>query len=122
MVAVGSAESEQAAVDKTENFDLPWRCPAARAALPYGDDQVAPPAMTGGITLLAAECVAPPLLHVGPVHPFAEAPLVRLGDRLPFHQPRQRAYHGPVRGRPRRARPRHLHPPALDEVPGHGFR
>jgi len=32
--------------------------PAARAALPYGDDQVAPPAMAGGITLLAAECVA----------------------------------------------------------------
>ena len=45
MVAVGSAESEQAAVDKTDNFDLPWRGPAARAALPYGDDQIAPPAM-----------------------------------------------------------------------------
>jgi hypothetical protein len=58
MVAVGSAESEQAALDKTENFDLPWRGPAARAALPYGDDQIAPPAMAGGITLLAAECVA----------------------------------------------------------------
>jgi asparagine synthase (glutamine-hydrolysing) len=35
----------------------------ARAALPYGDDQIAPPAMAGGITLLAAECVAPPLLR-----------------------------------------------------------
>jgi hypothetical protein len=34
MVAVGSSESEQATVDKTENFDLPWRGPAARAALP----------------------------------------------------------------------------------------
>jgi asparagine synthase (glutamine-hydrolysing) len=87
MVAVGSAESAQAALDKTENFDLPWLGPAARAALPYGDDQIAPPAMAGGITLLAAECVAPPLLRAGlwPVHPFAEAPLVTLGDQLPFH-------------------------------------
>jgi hypothetical protein len=74
--------------------------------------------MADGITLLAAECVAPPLLRVGlwPVHLFAEAPLVRLGDQLPFHQPRQRADHGPVNGRPRRARPRHLHPQASDEV------
>ena len=87
MVAVGSAESEQAALDKTENFDLPWLGPVARAALPYGDDQIAPPAMAGGITLLAAECVAPPLLRAGlwPVHPFAAAPLVTLGDQLPFH-------------------------------------
>jgi asparagine synthase (glutamine-hydrolysing) len=87
MVAVGSAESEQAALDKTENFDLPWLGPAAGAALPYGNDQIAPPAMAGGITLLAAECVAPPLLKAGlwPVHPFAEAPLVTLGDQLPFH-------------------------------------
>lgn len=87
MVAVGSAESQQAALDKTENFDLPWLGPAARAALPFGDDQIAPPAMAGGITLLAAECVAPPLLRAGlwPVHPFAEAPLVTLGDQLPFH-------------------------------------
>jgi asparagine synthase (glutamine-hydrolysing) len=87
MVAVGSAESEQAAIDKTENFGLPWLGPVAQAALPYGDDQIAPPAMAGGITLLAAECVAPPLLRAGlwPVHPFAEAPLVTLGDQLPFH-------------------------------------
>jgi hypothetical protein len=74
MVAVGSAESEHAALDKTENFDRPWLGPAAHAALPYGDDQIAPPAMAGGITLLAV----PPLLRVGlwPVHPFAEPPLV----------------------------------------------
>lgn len=87
MVAVGSAESEQAALDKTENFDPPWLGPVARAALRYGDDQIAPPAMVGGITLLAAECVAPSLLRVGlwPVHPFAERPLVTLGDQLPFH-------------------------------------
>jgi hypothetical protein len=87
MVAVGSAESEQAALDKTENFNLPWLGPIASAALPYGDDQIAPPAMAGGITLLAAECVAPPLLRAGlwPVHPFAEPPLVALGDQLPFH-------------------------------------
>lgn len=87
MVAVGSVESEQAALDKTENFELPWLGPAARAALHYGDDQIAPPAMAGGITLLAAECVAPPLLRAGlwPVHPFTEAPLVTLGDQLPFH-------------------------------------
>ncbi|HUN34378.1 MAG TPA: asparagine synthase [Trebonia sp.] len=87
MVAVGSAESQQAAIDKVENFDLPWLGPAARAALPYGDDQIAPPAMAGGITLLAAECVAPPLLRAGlwPVHPFTEPPLVMLGDQLPFH-------------------------------------
>jgi asparagine synthase (glutamine-hydrolysing) len=87
MVAVGSAESDQAARDKAENFDLPWLGPVARAALPYGDDQIAPPAMAGGITLLAAECVAPPLLRAGlwPVHPFAERSLVTLGDQLPFH-------------------------------------
>jgi hypothetical protein len=87
MVAVGSAESEQAALDKRESFDLPWLGPVARAALPYGDDQIAPPATAGGITLLAAECVAPPLLRAGlwPVHPFAEPPLVALGDQLPFH-------------------------------------
>jgi len=43
--------------------------------------------MAGGITLLAAECATPPLLRAGlwPVHPFAEAPLVTLGDQLPFH-------------------------------------
>lgn len=43
--------------------------------------------MAGGITLLAAECVAPPLLRAGlwPVRPFAEQPLVTLGDQLPFH-------------------------------------
>jgi hypothetical protein len=29
----------------------------------YGDDHIAPPAMAGGITLLAADCVAPPLLR-----------------------------------------------------------
>jgi len=87
MVAVGSAESQRAALDKAENFDLPWLGPVASAALPYGDDQIAPPAMAGGITLLAAECVAPPLLRAGlwPVHPFAERPLVTLGDQLPFH-------------------------------------
>jgi hypothetical protein len=87
MVAVGSAESQQAALDKAENFDLPWLGPVARAALRYGDDQIAPPAMAGGITLLAAECVAPPLLRAGlwPVHPFAEPPLIMLGDQLPFH-------------------------------------
>jgi hypothetical protein len=87
MVAVGSAESRQAAIDKTENFDLPWLGPVARTALSYGDDQIAPPAMAGGITLLAAECVAPPLLRAGlwPLHPFAEPPLVTLGDQLPFH-------------------------------------
>src|SRR5262249_36810893 len=50
-------------IDKAEDFDLPWLGPVARAALPYGDDQIAPPAMAGWITLLAAECVAPPLLH-----------------------------------------------------------
>lgn len=87
MVAVGSAESRQAALDKTEDFNLPWLGSVARAALPYGDDQIAPPAMAGGITLLAAECVAPPLLRTGlwPLHPFAEPPLVTLGDQLPFH-------------------------------------
>jgi hypothetical protein len=87
MVAVGSAESEQAARDKAEKFDLPWLGLVARAALRYGDDQIAPPALAGGITLLAAECVAPPLLRAGlwPVHPFAERPLVTLGDQLPFH-------------------------------------
>jgi hypothetical protein len=31
MVAVGSAESEQAALGETENFDLPWRGPHARS-------------------------------------------------------------------------------------------
>ncbi len=43
--------------------------------------------MACGITVLAAECVAPPLLRAGlwPVRPFAEAPLVTLGDQLPFH-------------------------------------
>jgi hypothetical protein len=114
MVDVGSAESEQAALGKTANFDLPWRGPAARAALPYGDDQIAPPAMAGGVTLPAAECAAPPLLRVRlwPVHPFAEAPRVRLGEQIPFDQPRQRAHHGPAPGRPRCARPRRLHPQA----------
>jgi hypothetical protein len=83
MVALGSAESQQAAVDETENFDLPWLGPVARAALPYGDDQIAPPAAASGITLLAAECVAPPLPRAGlrPVHPFAGRPLVTLGDQ-----------------------------------------
>jgi hypothetical protein len=33
MVAVGSAASEQAAIDNAENFDLPWHGPAARVAL-----------------------------------------------------------------------------------------
>ncbi|WP_026415492.1 asparagine synthase [Actinomadura oligospora] len=87
MVAVGSAESAQAARDKRQNFDLPWLGPRARAGIEYGDDGIAPPAMAGGITLLAAECVAPPLLQAGlwPVHPFTHRALVELGDQLPFH-------------------------------------
>ena len=43
MVAVGSGPIRQAALDKIENFDLPWLGPLARAALRYGDDQIAPP-------------------------------------------------------------------------------
>ncbi|MGI5171713.1 asparagine synthase [Spirillospora sp. CA-253888] len=87
MVAAGSAESAQAAADKADDFDLPWLGPRARAAIEYGDDGIAPPATAGGITLLAAECVAPPLLKAGlwPVHPFADRALVHLGDQLPFH-------------------------------------
>jgi asparagine synthase (glutamine-hydrolysing) len=87
MVAVGSAESAQAAADKRQSFDLPWLGPRARAAIEYGDDDIAPPAMAGGITLLAAETVAPPLLRAGlwPVHPFAHPALVQLGDQLPFY-------------------------------------
>ncbi|XVQ11253.1 asparagine synthase [Spirillospora sp. CA-255316] len=87
MVAVGSPESAQAAVDKAENFDLPWLGPRARAAIEYGDDGIAPPAMAGGITLLAAETVAPPLIREGlwPVHPFTHRALVELGDQLPFY-------------------------------------
>lgn len=87
MVAVGADESEQAAADKREDFTLPWLGPRALAAIEYGDDGIAPPAMAGGITLLAAECVAPPLLQAGlwPVHPFADPALIELGDRLPFH-------------------------------------
>ncbi|MEW9556335.1 hypothetical protein [Nonomuraea sp. NPDC050783] len=45
MVAVGSAESAQAAADKRQSFDLPWLGPRARAAIEYGDDDIAPPAM-----------------------------------------------------------------------------
>jgi hypothetical protein len=43
--------------------------------------------MAGGITLLAAETVAPPLLRAGlwPVHPFTHRALIELGDQLPFH-------------------------------------
>ncbi len=87
MVAVGSAESAQAAADKVQSFDLPWLGPRTRAAIEYGDDGIAPPAMAGGITLLAAETVAPPLLRAGlwPVHPFAHPALVQLGDQLPFY-------------------------------------
>lgn len=86
MVAVGSTESAQAAADRADNFDLPWLGPRARAAIEYGDDSIAPPAMAGGITLLAAETVAPPLLRAGlwPVHPFSHRALIELGDQLPF--------------------------------------
>ncbi|MFI0366448.1 asparagine synthase [Actinomadura sp. 1N219] len=86
MVAVGSAESAQAAADKADNYELPWLGARACAAIEYGDDGIAPPAMAGGITLLAAECVAPPLLRAGlwPVHPFMHPALVELGDRLPY--------------------------------------
>src|SRR5262249_37564821 len=87
MVAVGSAESAQAAADKADTFELPWLGPRARAAIEYGDDGIAPPAMAGGITLLAAETVAPPLLRAGlsPVHPFMHRALIELGDQLPFY-------------------------------------
>ncbi|MFD0686006.1 asparagine synthase [Actinomadura fibrosa] len=87
MVAVGSAESARAALDKAQNFDLPWLGPRARAAIEYGDVGIAPPAMAGGITLLAAETVAPPLLRARqwPVHPFTHRALIELGDQLPFH-------------------------------------
>ena len=83
--ASGLGGDEMVAVDKTDNFYLPWRGPAARAALPYGDDQMAPSAMAGGIALLAAECVASPLLRVGlwPVHPFADTPLFRRPAPVP---------------------------------------
>ncbi|WP_067452545.1 hypothetical protein [Actinomadura macra] len=87
MVAIGSAECAQAAADRADSFDLPWLGPRAHAALEYGDDAIAPPALAGGITLLAAETVAPPLLHAGlwPVHPFTHRSLVELGDQLPYH-------------------------------------
>lgn len=87
MVAVGSAESAHAAADKVDDFDLPWLGQRARAAIEYGDDGIAPPAMAGGITLLAAETVAPPMLRAGlwPIHPFMHRALVELGDQLPFH-------------------------------------
>ncbi|WP_329521062.1 asparagine synthase [Spirillospora sp. NBC_01491] len=86
MVAVGSAESAQAAADKADDFDLLWLGPRARTAIEYGDDGIAPPAMAGGITLQAAETVAPPLLRAGlwPVHPFTDRALIELGDQLPF--------------------------------------
>ncbi|MEV5829172.1 asparagine synthase [Spirillospora sp. NPDC052242] len=87
MVAVGSAESAQAAADRTDDLALPWLGPRALAAIEYCDDAIAPPAMAGGITLLAAETVAPPLLRAGlwPVHPFTHPALIELGDQLPFH-------------------------------------
>ncbi|MDL4812775.1 asparagine synthase [Actinomadura opuntiae] len=87
MVAVGSEESARAALDKAQSFDLPWLGPRARAAIEYGDVGIAPPAMAGGITLLAAETVAPPLLRAGvwPVHPFMHRALIELGDQLPFY-------------------------------------
>ncbi|RBQ16464.1 asparagine synthase [Spongiactinospora rosea] len=87
MVAVGSAESAKAAADKAQNFDLPWLGPRAQAAIEYGDDGIAPPAMAGGITLMAAETVAPPLLRAGlwPLHPFTHQAMVELGDQLPFY-------------------------------------
>ncbi len=87
MVAVGWEESATAAADKIQSFDLPWLGTRTRAAMEYGDHGIAPPAMAGGITLLAAECVAPPLLRAGlwPVHPFMHQALIELGDRLPFH-------------------------------------
>jgi hypothetical protein len=37
-----------------EFITIPWLGPAARAALRHGDDQIVPPAMAGGVTLLAA--------------------------------------------------------------------
>ncbi|MFD0899083.1 asparagine synthase [Actinomadura sediminis] len=87
MVAIGSDESAQAAADRTDDSSLSWLGPRARAAIEYVDDAIAPPAMAGGITLLAAETVAPPLLRAGlwPVHPFAHRALIELGDQLPFH-------------------------------------
>jgi hypothetical protein len=42
--AVSSTEWEQAAIGKTEHFELPWLGLVARAALPYGDDHQTSPA------------------------------------------------------------------------------
>ncbi|WP_207935839.1 hypothetical protein [Actinomadura sp. KC216] len=83
----GHADDGGGDADKADHYDLPWLGPRARAAIEYGDDGIAPPAIAGGITLLAAECVVPPLLQAGlwPVHPFAHQALVDLGDQLPFH-------------------------------------
>lgn len=41
---VSSTEWEQAAIGKTEHFELPWLGLVARAALPYGDDHQISPA------------------------------------------------------------------------------
>jgi hypothetical protein len=48
--------------------------PGRTRRTPCGDDQIAPPVVAGGITLLAAKCAAPPLLRADlwPVHPFTE--------------------------------------------------
>jgi hypothetical protein len=87
LVAVSPEESPDAgAANDHLTRRLPWLGPQARAALPYADDGIAPPAPVNAITLLTLETTAPPLLRAGlwPVHPFTDPALIRLGEQLPL--------------------------------------
>lgn len=88
MVALSPEESDVVAgMVARITGKLPWLGPDARAALPYIDDAVAPPAQVNAITLLSLETSAPPLLREGiwPVHPFTHPAMIRLGEQLPVN-------------------------------------
>lgn len=88
MVALSPEESAAVAAANAHITEkLPWLGPAARSALPFSEDAVAPSAVVNSITLLSLETTAPPLLRAGiwPVHPFTDPAMIALGEQLPIY-------------------------------------
>lgn len=88
MVALSPEESAAVAAANAHITEkLPWLGAAARGALPFTEDAVAPPAVVNAITLLSLETTAPPLLRAGiwPVHPFTDPAMIALGEQLPIY-------------------------------------
>jgi hypothetical protein len=85
MVALTAAELSRAPLG-TDPLDLPWTGPHSRDLRGGFDTGTAPASIVNEVTLLAAACVAPPILRAGmwPIHSLADPALIRFGEWLPY--------------------------------------